>query len=241
MNKPLKTILVIALSAVLVFCFAACGGGGSEQETTASAIPDSQNTNTSDKPSAPDPSSLETEAGEDVSTNAFDAVKSAEAGSTELLSGKYAINDTKNKTYYIFGEDGSYLLRSGVYEPQGEKVILQWGSDDGWDYEVSKASDNSYYLMRNGQLIPLTFKDGFDGLTGKKLFSGAYLLGDNESSTVDWIFAKDGSVSEVASMKAEVNGDTVSIAGTEFSWKAENGIILIQTNDETIMTLVPAK
>jgi len=61
------------------------------------------------------------------------------------------------------------------------------------------------------------------------------------SDTVDWYFAKDGSMSEISAIDADQKASKVSIAGSEYSWKSDDGKILIQTNGTTVLTLIPAE
>lgn len=237
MKNKVKLLLSLALILSMAVNFTACGDGSSEEEPTSSQVEINTDTNTSEDPVTPDPSKIDVEEGNDMTTDALSAANAAEKGSIDILSGKYAVEGA-SQTYYIFNGENCYCLKEGTYEPQGDKIILQYGSDKGWDYEVTAGSkDRQYNLQRGTQLIPLTFKDGFDGITGKKLFGGVYQFGD--SKTADWIFAKDGTMCEVNTLDTKVEDSTLSIAGTKYSWETSDGKILVKSNDSTVMTLVP--
>jgi len=176
-----------------------------------------------------------------VSDKATTTAQKADKGSVKTLSGKYQIKGSKDQ-YYVFKDSKAYILKEGTYKlPSDEDVTLTYAASSE-TYKVKEGDDKgSYNLKHKSTLIPVTFKSGFDGLSGTDKFSGIYTIGGDK----DWkyTFQKDGTFTEVNCMKAKVAKSSVTIAGSKYQWKtsANGKNILLQSNGHTIMTLIPSK
>ncbi len=166
--------------------------------------------------------------------------KSSDKGSTDTLSGRYNIQKDGQifeGMEYVFMKDTYSITETGTYSMGSGEITMQHGSNPEGTYKV-EAVEGGYNLTSDpGILIPLTYKEGTDGLAAGSPFEGVYSMGDAQG----YVFHSDGTMETVTTDSLEVMEGTVSMGGQEYDWKSTAGGIELSTNGTLLYTFVPAE
>ena len=225
-----KRFLLLLFASVILLSLGACG-----------------NRKNSEKSISSDPTKLEViepqnekaiEEVPDVHDSDLESAKESEKGSIETLSGKYAIDGTKNQ-FYVFQKNKAYILKEGHYRLGEIGKITISNSIEETEYKVSGGGkQGAYNLLSGGTLLPLRFYEGYDGVYGEELFSGVYTV--NHNKKWKYIFDKEGNVFEIQRIKCQCNNGYLSLGNDDYSYHEKNGTIILQSNGTDMLRLIPS-
>ncbi len=168
----------------------------------------------------------------------MNAAKQSDKGSLDTLSGRYNMS-RDGQVYegleYVFMKDTYSVTETGTYSMSADGITMQHGALPETTYKIEQ-TDGEYRLTNDaGNMIPLTFKEGTDGLSGSSAFEGTYSM----SASQGYIFHSDGTMETINTDSFELDGNTVLLGVDRYDWNASGTGIDISTNGTSLYTLVP--